>query len=144
MKLFDVNVLIYAHRADQKHHDYYRQLVEELVNGADSFGLSPLTAVGFLKIVTHPRFPNGPTPLPQAVSVIESLTTFNHCQWTLPGKRHWELTRDLCTKCACSGKNVADAQHAAIAIEHASELVTRDTDFHRFVPHGLKLLMAEP
>ncbi len=144
MKLFDVNILIYAHRVDQEHHEYYRQFVEELVNGSDCFGLSPLTAAGFLRIVTHPRFPNGPTPFAQAVSVIESLSALGHCIWTPPGQRHWELTRDLANRCACRGKNVADAQHAAIAIEHAGEWVTRDLDFDRFVPYGLKLRILEP
>ena len=144
MKLFDVNVLIYAHRADQEHHGFYRQFVEDLANGSDSFGLSPLTAAGFVRIVTNPKFPNGPTPLAQAVSVVDSLAALRHCVWTPPGKRNWELTRDLCNKCSCSSKNVADAQHAAIAIEHACEWITRDTDFLRFVPHGLKLQLLEP
>ena len=144
MKLFDVNVLIYAHRVDQQHHDFYRRFVEDLVNGSECFGLSPLTAAGFLRIVTNPRFPNGATPLAQAVSVVESLAALSHCIWTPPGKRHWELTRDLCNKCSCAGKNVADAQHAAIAIEHAGEWITRDKDFNRFVPHGLKLQILEP
>lgn len=144
MKLFDVNVLIYAHRADQLHHDFYRQFLEDLVNAGESFGLSPLTAVGFIRIVTNAKFPNGPTPLAQAVSVVESLTALRHCIWTPPGKRNWELTRDLCNRCSCSGKSVADAQHAAVAVEHSCEWVTRDTDFKRFTSHGLKLHLLQP
>jgi toxin-antitoxin system PIN domain toxin len=144
MKLFDVNVLIYAHRIDQVHHDFYREFIEDLVNGVESFGLSPLTAVGFVRIVTNPKFPNGPTPLVQALAVVDSFSTLSHCIWTPPAKRHWELTRDLCRQSSCSGKGVADAQHAAIAIEHACEWVTRDRDFEKFVAHGLKLTLLEP
>ena len=144
MKMFDVNVLIYAHREDQLHHDFYRTFVEDLCNGTEGFRLSPLTAVGFVRIVTNPKFPNGPTPLAQAISVIESFTALPHCSWALPGKKHWELTRKLCTECSSSGKMVADAQHAAIAIEHACEWVTRDTDFKRFCDHGLKLQILKP
>jgi hypothetical protein len=144
MTLFDVNVLIYAHRVDQAHHDFYRRFLEDLVNGSEAFGLSPLIAVGFVRIVTNPKFPRGPTPLAQAVAVVESLSALGHCIWAPPGRRHWELTRDLCNKCACTGKAVADAQHAAVAIEHASEWITRDQDFKRFVPHGLKLRILEP
>jgi predicted nucleic acid-binding protein len=33
---------------------------------------------------------------------------------------------------------VADAQHAAIAIESASTWISRDGDFERFVPFGLR------
>ena len=142
--MFDVNVLIYAHREDQFHHDFYRRFLENLSKGTESFRISPLTAVGFVRVVTHSKFPNGPTPLPQAISIIESLTALGHCSWALPGKRHWELTRRLCTECSISGKKVADAQHAALAIEHACEWVTRDTDFRRFAAHGLKLQILEP
>lgn len=144
MTTFDVNVLIYAHRADQLHHDFYRKFVETLAAGSRPFGLSILTAVGFVRIVTHPNFPNGPTPLPQAVSVIESLSQLAHCRWLVPGRKNWEITRDLCAKCGTAGKLVADAQHAAIAIEHAVEWVTRDTDFRRFERHGLRLRVLEP
>jgi hypothetical protein len=144
LKLFDVNILIYAHRQDQQHHDFYRSFVESLVNGSASFGLSPLTAVGFVRIVTHPKFPNGPTPLAQALSVVESLTSLEHCVWTPPGRRNWELTRELCQKTRSAGKGVADAQHAAVAVEHACDWITRDRDFRRFEPHGLKLQLLEP
>lgn len=144
MKMFDVDVLIYAHREDQLHHDFFRRFVEDLSNGTESFRISPLTAVGFVRIVTNPKFPNGPTPLAQANSVIDSLIALDHCSWAFPGKRHWELTRHLCIECSSSGKMVADAQHAAIAIEHACEWVTRDADFRRFASHGLKLEILDP
>ena len=144
MTLFDVNVLIYAHRADQQHHAFYREFLEGLASGPQPFGLSILTAVGFVRIVTHPGFPNGPTPLPQAISVVESLAQLDYCRWLLPSRRNWEITRELCSKCSCMGKQVADAQHAAIAIEHAAEWVTRDTDFRRFEKQGLRLRLLEP
>ncbi|NNC87087.1 MAG: PIN domain-containing protein [Akkermansiaceae bacterium] len=144
MTLFDVNVLIYAHREDQVSHDYYREHVEGLVNASGAFGLSTLVAVGFVRIVTHPGFPNGPTPLSQALAVIDALASLNHCHWIAPGRRHWELTSQLCRKLECTGKAVADAQHAAVAIEHACRWVTRDRDFRRFTADGLKLELLEP
>ncbi len=144
MTAFDVNILIYAHRSDQLHHSFYRAYLESLIDGSRYFGLSILTAVGFVRIVTHSNFPNGPTPLPQAISVIESLVQLEHCHWLLPGKKNWELTRGLCEHSGTSGKQVADAQHAAVAIEHAVEWVTRDTDFRRFERHGLRLRILEP
>lgn len=33
MKLFDVNVLIYAHRSDQSHHEYFRGRLEAALAG---------------------------------------------------------------------------------------------------------------
>lgn len=144
MKLFDLNILIYAHREDQAHHDYYRQALEEIVRGREPFGLSPLVATGFVRIVTHARFPNGPTPLPQALAVIDALASLKQCHWVHSGVQHWELVSSLCRKCLCSGKLVADAQHAALAIENACTWVTRDSDFQRFAKLGLRLEILDP
>ena len=49
-----------------------------------------------------------------------------------PGPLHWEIVTELCRAAGTTGKLVADAQHAAVAIEHAYTLVTTDGDFPRF------------
>lgn len=144
MKLFDVNVLIYAHRDDQPDHAFYRDFVESHINGSDAFALSPLVAGGFVRIVTNHAFPNGATPLAQALATIESMAALEHCHWTGPGHRHWQLMADLCRRCGSTGKRVADAQHAAIAIEHGCQWVTRDRDFEVFTAHGLQLEILAP
>ena len=138
MNLFDVNILIYAHREDQVHHEYFRARLESAVSGASAFGLTPLAAGGFVRIVTSANFPNGPTPLPQALAVVDSLMEHPNSHWVLPGSRHWELVSSLCRSGRCRGKGVADAQHAAIAIEHACTWISRDRDFRKFVRHGLR------
>ena len=144
MKLFDVNILIYAHRKDQIHHEFYRNHLESALNGTDAFGLSALVAASFVRIVTHANFPNGPTPLSQALSVVESISSLRTCYWVYPGPRHWRLLADLCRSSNCVGKNVADAAHAAVAIENACTWVTRDEDFAAFARHGLMLELLAP
>ena len=138
MIAFDVNILVYAHREDQLDHAYYRARVQRMINGQIPFGLSPLVAGGFMRIVTNPRFPNGPTPLPQALAVIDALMGQANAHWLLPGKRHWELVSRLCRTTQANGKAVADAQHAAIAIEHACTWASRDIDFFKFQSEGLR------
>lgn len=140
----DVNILIYAHRKDEPAHEFYRNWLEGLVNSGLPFGLSALTAVAFVRIVTHPRFHNTPSPIGTALEVIERLREAPGCRWLLPGDRHWELTTGLCRKTAVSGKRVADAQHAAVAIEHGCRWVTRDDDFALFAPYGLEWELLEP
>lgn len=137
MKLPDVCILIYAHREDQEHHRYFRRRLETLVRSGEPFGLTPLVAGAFVRIVTTPRFPGGPTPLPQALAVIEALASHPNAHWVNPGRRHWELVTQLCRGTKAVGKFVADAQHAALAIEHAATWISRDADFARFVDHGL-------
>lgn len=144
MKLFDVNILVYAHRQDQTHHEFFRSRLESAVNGPDAFGLSILVAAGFLRIVTSVSFPNGPTPLSQALSVVESLAASPNCYWINPGARHWPLLSELCRLTRCSGKRISDAQHAAVAIENACTWVTRDEDFSAFTRHGLRLELWRP
>jgi predicted nucleic acid-binding protein len=47
---------------------------------------------------------------------------------------HWRIFRQLCEGANVRGKLVADAVHAALAIESGCEWVTADTDFSRFAP----------
>lgn len=144
MNLVDVNVLIYAHREDQQHHPYYRERLEELVKSGVPFGLTPLVASGFVRIVTHANFPQGPTPLPIALAMIEGLIERPQAHWILPGQKHWAIFSSLCRSQRCRGKLVADAQHAAIAIEHAATWISRDADFFRFASHGLRFVQWMP
>ena len=137
MKLPDVNVLVYAHRKDETDHDFYRAWLENLVNSGAPFGLSALVGVAFVRIITNSRFHNDPTPLAVATEPVDRLREVSGCRWLLPGARHWEITAMLCRKTGATGKQVADAQHAAVAIEHGCQWVTRDDDFASFSPHGL-------
>ncbi len=140
----DVNILIYAHRAEERHHFFYRSWLEEAMNGPRPVALSVLVAVGFVRIVTHPRYPGAPTPLAQALAVIDGLREHPNGRVLAPGARHLDLTADLCRRGGVRGKGVADAAHAAMALESGCTWVTRDGDFRRFTPSGLELTMLEP
>ncbi|MEJ7803133.1 MAG: PIN domain-containing protein, partial [Candidatus Limnocylindria bacterium] len=49
-----------------------------------------------------------------------------------PGPRHWQIFGRLCREAGAKGNLVADAYHAALAIESGSEWITTDRDFSRF------------
>lgn len=144
MRMPDVNLLIYAHRRDDQDHAFYREWLENLANGPEPFALSALVAVAFVRIVTHPAFPPEPTPLPQAIAVIEALRARPNCRFLEPGNRHWNIFRACAEVGKARGKLVADAQHAAVAIEHGCTWITRDADFHRFESAGLRLEIVTP
>ena len=135
----DVNILIYAHRQDDAAHEKWRTWVEELVVGPQPFALSSLVAAAFLRIVTNRRVYPTPTPMAAALAVIDGLVAQPNCRVIGPGARHWEILADLCRKTGVAGPVVADAQHAAVAIENGCEWVTCDGDFQAFVPAGLRL-----
>ncbi len=146
MLMPDVNILIYAHRVDEKSHERYRHWLEQLVNAEQPFALSALVAVGFVRIVTNARAFSNATPLPAALGFIDTLRAHPACRSVVPLDDHWDRVADLCRATNAVGKRVADAQHAAIAMSAGCTWVTRDSDFAAFAPHGLRWdhLVAEP
>jgi uncharacterized protein len=138
MLMPDVNVLIYAHRRDEAWHEAYADWLKELVDGREPFALSVLVAVAFVRIVTNTRIYDDPTPLPVALAVIEQLAAHPRCRLATPGANHLDDVARLCRAVGATGKLVADAQHAALAITQACTWVSRDTDFAGFGPHGLR------
>jgi predicted nucleic acid-binding protein len=67
----DVNVLVYAYRADDPSHAFYRDWLERLAAGPEPFALSPLVVGAFVRLVTNVR--------------------------AFPGKAHWDVFARLCT-----------------------------------------------
>jgi toxin-antitoxin system PIN domain toxin len=138
MLMPDVNILVYAHREDERTHAVYRRWLETMVDGIQPFALSVLVAVGFVRVVTNSRIYPKPTPLPLALATVESLSSHPRCRLIAPGAGHLTEVAALCRSTGATGKLVADAQHAAVATAAGCTWVTRDRDFSRFEPHGLR------
>jgi uncharacterized protein len=138
MLMPDVNILVYAHREDEEWHEGYAKWLKDIIDGAEPFALSVLVAVGFVRIVTNRRIYQDPTPLPVALAVIEQIMAHPRCRVTTPSSTHLRDVLRLCRDAGTAGKLVADAQHAALAISEGCVWVTRDGDFARFEPHGLR------
>ena len=132
MVLLDVNVLVYAHRADAPAHERYRAWLEDVVNGDATFGLSELALSGFLRVVTHPHVFVEPSPLDYALRFANALRGQPNCLVVSPGERHWEIFDRLCRAANARGNLVPDAYFAALAIEHGAEWITTDRDYARF------------
>lgn len=132
MILPDVNVLVYAHREDTRRHEEYRAWLEEVVAGPAAYGMSDLVISGFLRVVTHPRVFERPTPLPEALAFADALRNRQNRVPITPGPRHWSIFRDLCQTVDARGNLVPDAYLAALAIENGAEWLTTDRDFTRF------------
>jgi uncharacterized protein len=138
MLMPDVNILVYAHREDESLHEAYAAWFKRLVDGPEPFSLSVLVAVGFVRIVTNPRIYGNPTPLPAALAAVEQMTAHPACRVAAPSATHLKGFVRLCRAAGATGKLAADAQHAALAISEGCTWVTRDGDFARFEPHGLR------
>jgi toxin-antitoxin system PIN domain toxin len=138
MMMPDVNILVYAHREDEKWHEPYAKWLKDTIDGAEPFALSVLVAVAFVRIVTNRRIYPNPTPLPVALAAIEQIIAHPGCRIATPSAMHLRDVLQLCRAAAAAAKLVADAQHAALAMAEGCTWVTRDGDFARFEPHGLR------
>jgi uncharacterized protein len=132
MLLFDVNVLVYAHREDAGEHGRYRSYLESVVNGREAYGMAEVVLSGFVRIVTHPRVFRTPSPLADALRFVDEIRSQANAVTIAPGRRHWEIFTELCEEAGAKGNLVADAYLAALAIESGSEWITTDRDYARF------------
>jgi hypothetical protein len=132
MRLVDVNVLVYAFRADAPGHAAHRAWVESLVGSDEAYAVSDHVLAGFLRVVTHPRVFHPPTPLAAALAFAHAFRERANAVLLAPGARHWSIFTKLCREAAARGNLVPDAWLAALAIESGCELVTTDRDFARF------------
>lgn len=128
----DVNVLLYAHRSDLEPHEAYADWLRSMAQATEPFALSEIVLSAFLRIATSRRVFRDPTPLDRALEFVEELRSRDNCRLVRPGERHWAIFTDLCRAVRARDKLVADAYHAAVAIEHGCEWVSADGDFARF------------
>lgn len=133
MLLPDVNVLIYAHVEDSTpDHAEYARWVTGLATGQEPFALSVLVLSGFVRVVTNPRVFSPSSTLDQSFAFVKSLVERPTARIVGPGPDHLDIFERLCRESGAAGKLVADAQHAAVAVEHGCTLVSTDADFSRF------------
>ncbi len=131
MLLLDVNVLVYAHRAELPQHNSIRQWLHELANGETRFGIAELSLSGFVRIVTQRPF-TPVTPSEVALDFCNRLIAAPNCLLVRPTETQWKVFDRLCRRVGAKGGLVPDAYFAAMALDQDCEWITTDTDFARF------------
>lgn len=90
MLCVDVNVLVYAHRADLREHADYRGLLERLANDDEPLGLPDSVLAGFIRVVTNRRVFTEPTSPQDAWQAVD--TPLRHpqpCDFGLASATGW-------------------------------------------------------
>jgi toxin-antitoxin system PIN domain toxin len=128
----DVNVLVYAFRADSDFHPACKEWLEGVRMGDARFGLSLLTLSALVRIVTNPKIYRQPAALAEVFAFADGLLAQPHCDIVEPGERHWSIFRKLCVETNTRGPKVTDVWFAALAIEHGCTWITYDRDYARF------------
>ncbi len=100
----------------------------------EPLAISEFVMHGFIRVVTNPRIFDPPSTEAQAFQFLDALLALPTCSVIRAGSDHWGIFRNLCETGKLRGKLVADAVHAALAIETGCEWLTGDTGFARFAP----------
>ena len=132
MILPDVNVLIYAFRADSELHSVCKRWLDMVVTGDVRFGISPLVLSTVVRITTNPRIFRQPSTIGEALDYCGAILGQPHCEMVSPGERHWQIFVRLCRTASIRAARVTDAWFAALAIESGCTWVTFDRDYARF------------
>lgn len=133
MRMLDVNVLLYAHRPDANpEHEAFAAFLARVATSSEPFVVTHAVADAFVRIATNRRVFEQPSSLDDCFSFLSELLNRPNARMLGPGARHPAIFEDLCRSTKASAKLVADASHAAVAIEHGCVWVTTDSDFARF------------
>lgn len=90
MLCVDVNVLVYAHRADLREHADYRGLLERLANDDEPLGLPDSVLAGFIRVVTNRRVFTEPTSPQDAWQAVDALLRHPQpCDFGLASATGW-------------------------------------------------------
>ena len=104
------------------HAEYFDWLTER-TQSPEAFALSELVLSGALRILTHPRVFNPPTPLTKAFEFVEALRRQPNCVVIAPGPRHWQIFRELCERANAKGNLVPDAKAPYVDDAHPKPVV---------------------
>jgi uncharacterized protein len=128
----DVNILVYAFRADAPEHGAYARWLNTALQ-TDPIGLSDAILSGFVRIVTHPRITTAPAPTDAAMEFTRRLAEAPRARWLSQGAPVWQRLGALASDDpGIRGNLVPDAYIAALCLANGARLATRDRGFARF------------
>jgi toxin-antitoxin system PIN domain toxin len=129
----DTNILVYADRSELPRHQEAVDALRGLAEGDEAWALPLFCTAEFVRVVSHPRVFDRPTPPEEALAAVDALLESPSCRLLMPGPRYWALFEQAVRDAAASGNLVFDAQIVAVCLEHgARTILTEDRDFSRF------------
>lgn len=128
----DVNILVGALQPDDPHHPDLASWLGHALNGVDPVGFSPNILSGTVRVLTSRRIFRSPPAAVDVIARLDEILAAPAAVVVTPGPRNWAVFSSLCEQPGVSGNLVADAFHAALAIEHGARFATLDRNFARF------------
>lgn len=137
MRIFDVDVLVFAHRGDRPEHEAAREHLEQCTSGQRAFSVPPVVASGVLRVATHPRVFDEPSPLARVLDFLQALRSRPR-HLVLDEEPAWPVFTRLCREHDARGNRVPDAYLAALAQASGATLVTADRGLARYAGTSLE------
>ena len=133
MIALDTNILLQARRQELEHHKEAKAKLRRLAEGDEVWAIPWPCVYEFLRVVTHLRVFDPPTPLDAALADLDSLLGSPSLVLLGEGRRHPAHMARMMSEGRATGNLAHDAHIAALALEHGvKELWTLDRDFSRF------------
>lgn len=132
MRLVDVNVLVNAFRRDAPHHPRAFEAMEHARAVSEPLVILTEVAVGFLRVVTHPRIFRDPTPGAEAIAALEAWCSPAHVSIREAGRGRWREFVRVAREYGLSGSGVHDGLLVAAAQDSSATLLTFDRGFLRY------------
>jgi toxin-antitoxin system PIN domain toxin len=132
MRLWDVNLWVYAFRGDSPLHARSHALLGESLERREGFIFCPAVALSFLRIVTNPRVFIEPSTPADAWSFVSYLESHTASHFVDADAMTFGVFRHLCLVAQATGNALPDAYLAAIALRRNATLMTADAGMRRF------------
>lgn len=124
MNLLDINALIALADPLHEHHEKVARWFVRVHQ--DGWATCPLTENGFIRIVGHPQYPEGPGTADAARRLLNALRA-------QPGHQFWPDSVSLCDttrfRTLPAAKDLTDFYLLALAVEHEARFATLDRRF---------------
>jgi uncharacterized protein len=121
--LLDLNVLI---ALTEPGHEQYRRAQEWFISsGHESWGVCPITELGFVRLTTNPAFRPGPRTLEQAIAILQALRE-RPGYWYREIAESWVSVTAPFARRIFGHQQVTDAYLLGLAIKDDGVLVTFD------------------
>jgi toxin-antitoxin system PIN domain toxin len=140
VKLWDVNLWVYAFRRDSPLHARARGVLIDSLDRGESFLFCPSVAASFIRLVTNPRIFEEPSPPEEAWLFVDHLESHPAASFAEVDAMTFGIFKHLCLASRASGNAVPDALLAAIALRHDAGFVTADAGMRRFAGVDVELL----
>jgi toxin-antitoxin system PIN domain toxin len=119
--LLDINLLLALTDPMHVHHEPARQWFTE--KGQQAWATCPLTENGFIRIASHPKYPNRPGDVPAVISILGQL-----CD--VPGHHFWpediRILNVLSLDAIITHAQITDVYLLGMALHNQGKLATLD------------------